>query len=402
MFGIFYKLYLLYKWKKIKRRGECVRVNVSCVVDFMRELEVVGVRNLVLRWSSDVPLTVKQEAEYLEDVDLLIDIAPGSFGELARIASRYRGNVPCDLYGVSGCKGARYLNMPYYPPVLAEEIMGNRELHPSGYYCPDPERQFCSLAYHVVYHKGLRSGLPIGIEGDDESSRASEKYATALEKLGLELGVDVQRPYTLIGLHNCLKSRKWSMPYDLLRRWPARSSWHKMLINYEQVHLSPWAQQLPGLLIFFVRECAMRDDLIQVVRTEISNKFQVLDQVHLDKIQIGRVMRQVRGGDWYREDVRLASEPRVAMICYDHDPKYIKNGSLNNDSNPIINCNENLCVKNIIRKKIRDMKKMGSNGIHSSDDSYESQHMLCAIFDEQVNRMNHLYLDKVRNSIKSN
>lgn len=400
MGNFFYKFYLLYKWKKCRRRGECLRVNVSNVVHFLQELESIGIPSLVLRWPEDVPTSRNLEVQYLEDVDLLIDINPESFYDLASLVSRYRGSVPCDLYGVNGCKGTRYLNMPYYPPVLAEEIMENRELYASGFYVPDLPRRFYSFAYHLVYHKGERSGLPFGVVGEGNEAGTGGKHVASVEVLGGELGVAISRPYTLLALHEYLKSVNWSMPYDLLERWPEKSAWHKRLIEHEKGQLAYWAEKMPGLLIFFVRECAMHADALQVIQAQLSQQFQVLHEVQLDNEQIDRVVRLVRGGDWYREDIRLISGPRRAIICYDHQPEFPVSSCPIVKGKASVSRNSNLDVKKAIREKLKNLRKMGSNGIHSSDDGYESQHMLSAIFAEDRVALNQHFLNKI-NMVRS-
>jgi hypothetical protein len=122
------------------------------VEGFLRRLQSTNVRHAVLRWFETLP-----ELEKGEDVDLLVDDA-----DLERVRALLEtgpGLQPLDLYSVTGLPGSDYGKMTYYPPYLAEELL-ERAVDLRGL-CkvPSPREHFLSLAYHVLYHKGLDSGL---------------------------------------------------------------------------------------------------------------------------------------------------------------------------------------------------------------------------------------------------
>mgnify|MGYP006211368535 CR=1 FL=1 len=82
----------------------------------------------------------------------------------AKILGR-RDLIRCDVYSVSGLRGSSYQGISYYPPHLAEGILERAVRHRSGAMVPSGRDHFYSLAFHALYHKGLRSGLPVSGPG---------------------------------------------------------------------------------------------------------------------------------------------------------------------------------------------------------------------------------------------
>ena len=108
---------------------------------------------MVLRWFDELP-QIKPGG----DVDLLIhDHDIEAISDL--FVSEVRG-VACDLFSVSGLPGSSFRGIPYLPPSKAIGVLERAVVYRDLMLVPRPKDYFLSLAYHAIYQKGLRSGLP--------------------------------------------------------------------------------------------------------------------------------------------------------------------------------------------------------------------------------------------------
>src|SRR3990170_1690584 len=292
MLQSFRQIYQRFLWHWKARKKHCVGFHVSNVPRLLQRLEQHGVPTVVLRWFDDVPRTPEEERRYTKDVDLLID---GAGLETAiRLAADQPGSVRCDVYSSTGRRGSTYSGMPYYPPVLANELLANRELYDSAFHVPCRELHFRSLAYHLTYQKGLISGIPSGCHLPSEP-HPKRDYGRLMAELAKSARVNIEKPLTLVALHEHLKRCGWNMPPDLLARWPRQTPWHQWLFEREQELLRPWAETLSHLLVFFIREDVTARGLAEAATQMLREKFSVLAVQDLSSEQTERVMRQVRG-----------------------------------------------------------------------------------------------------------
>jgi hypothetical protein len=301
------------------------------------------------------------------------------------------------LYSLSGRGGTSYLGKPYYPPILAECILQNRCRHPNGFYVPEPVTAFSSLAFHLVYHKGPQSGIPTGceIETNHFPKRDYERYIT---DLGGALNVPIEPPYSLLKLHDHLKQCLWSMPYDLLERWPNKSPWHQYLLRREIDILRPWAEKLPGLLVFFIREDATSPEKLDFIISRLSGKFHILLRETLSGGQAERVIHLVRGGNWFQYRELKLVRPVIAVIAYDHNPAPLdESDGLKKADYPLVR-NRNVFIKQHIRQMLNNNPATDGEifGIHGSDNEFEAQHMLRAVYGGQVDEVNNLLLADIK------
>jgi hypothetical protein len=382
---------LLRKWRKARHRT--IRLKISNVPGLLRDMDESGIRYVVLRWPEEVPITPEQESVFKEDIDLLTDVDKRTLPVMADIVSCRPGPVPCDLYSISGRAGTSYLGMPYYPPVLAEDILKNRCRHTMGFYVPQPLLAFRALAFHLVYHKGPLSGIPTGCEMQTEPS-PKRNYKRHIEDLGKSLNAEIEPPYSLLKLHDYLKQCQWNMPYDLLERYPRKSPWHEYLLQRELNLLRPWAERLPGLLVFFIRQDAISPEKLEFIIDQLSGKFQILLKNVLTDDQIARVIRLVRGGNWVQGPKLDLVRPVIAVITYDHNPAPVdESDDQKKTSYPLVR-NGNVFIKQHIREMLNNKFSTDGEifGIHGSDNEFEAQHMLRAIYGQEVDKINHLLL----------
>ncbi len=380
----------VWRWKA--RKKHCVGFHVTDVPRLLTRLEEQGVPAVALRWFDDVPRTPEEEARYTKDVDLLID---GSGLETAiSLAAEQPGPVRCDVYSSTGQRGSTYKGMPYYPPVLAQLLLSNRKLYDSAFYVPQPEYHFRSLAYHLVYHKGLISGIPSGCHLQSEPQPKRE-YGRLLADVAKSARVKLDKPVTLLKLHEILKQHEWNMPLDLLARWPKQTPWHAWLLEREQESLKSWADTLPHLLVFFLREDITEKDLTETALQMLREKFHILHVQELSNEQTERVMRQVRGGNWLQHQKTTIVPPKVAVVCYDLHPDTegveqaaTQTNRKNQNAFPFVK-NANVFFKHEARRRLNEIARGGRKiqGIHGSDNAFESLHMVQAVYGKDSGRM---------------
>lgn len=372
----FRKYRLRAKWRRRSKHSGGIRLRIGNVTGFLRRLEEAGIFYVVLRWPEEVPLNVAEEAGFQEDVDLLLDL--DTLDSIATLAAEHHGRVPVDLYSVSGRKGANYLKMPYFPPAFALEILASRVRHPNGFFTPSKGMYFWSLAYHLVYHKGQEAGIPSGCNLEVSSS-PKRKYGLLLRKLGDDVGICLPEKFTLIDLHDMLESTNLNMSFDLLVRWPKQTPWHYFLMKLMREKIAHWAEKLPDLAVFFIREELADEKNVSLVVSFLALKFKLIEVIHLDKSQQDRVRMQVRGGNWISLTTRCESCPRVGIICYDLKPRAFSENDKLAGSYPHMR-NRNMLYKLELRDELNVANNSRRlNALHGSDNALEAQHMLSAL-----------------------
>jgi hypothetical protein len=182
-----------------------------------------GVRYVLLRWADDFP-NVKPDG----DIDILIhDDDVDSVSDL--FVGQVRGTA-CDLFSVSGLIGTAYRGIPYLPPEKAGGVLARAGTFRDLILIPSPEDQFFSLAYHAVYQKGLRSGLPTSQAGLTPDPAPRHDYAGDLAKLAAELRIDVRM--AMESLDEYLASYGWRPSPQMLASLAKRNPWVAARFRY--------------------------------------------------------------------------------------------------------------------------------------------------------------------------
>lgn len=394
----FNQIRLTRKWRKRKSRGRNISLRANNVLSLLRDFEQHGIKYVVLRWFDEVPLTAEEEASFPADHDIDILIDTKNAKKIASAACKYPGSIKCDIYNLTGNRGLAYNNLPYYPPVLAAKLLDNRIKYRDMFYVPDPRMYFNSLAYHLVYHKGLNSGIASGVNGLQSNPQPKRDYAALLEELGDKINMGLKRPYTLLSLHKYLKENKWDMPYDLLERWPVETQWHNYLLRKHTEALKPWADKLPGLIVFFIRQ-----DIVELGKTDdvydmLEERFEIVLKQELTQQQIADVSIGVRGGNWTGDIPNKIVVAAIAVVCYDHNPRAVSETDRKRLALYPKVSNQNVFHKHEIRDRLdrdRSIPKRISSGIHCSDNPLEAQNMLQALFPETYQAVNQKILDGI-------
>ena len=193
------------------------------VEGFFAELRDRKLRYAVLRWFEDLPYVPPGN-----DVDLLVHDDDLSKVRALLTARHAKRGVKCDLYSVSGLPGTahraegRELGVPYFPPDRAAALLTAAEYR-GLYRVPRVEDHFLSLAYHAVYLKGPRSGLPSRLPQVVPEPSPKHDYAATLAQLSRAAAIDV--PIEMEALDEYLASRGWRPPGPVIEALLPYNPW---------------------------------------------------------------------------------------------------------------------------------------------------------------------------------
>lgn len=334
------------------------------------ELNDRGVRYAVLRWFETLP-----SVEPGEDVDILV--ADEDMAHVRPFLRSYLvplGTQKFDVYSVSGLPGSDFLTVPYLPASFANGLLDRAVLLRGRYRVPGDQDHFDSLAYHAVYHKGGRSGLPENAAVQPASAEAEHDYVGVLAALAERLGLSVS--LTLEGLDGYLADKGLRPPLDTLDKLSATNPW--LRARLEKLW-GPTDAGMPGLAVFVLRERAQH--LIGRLCTELAREgFEPLETIQLSGDLARRVSTGVRGGNWGQGPWPVAGGGPVAyVVAYDLSRSV---GEEALPANPL-RVNE---AKLDIRSRLLMSQEDGSrfNPLHSSDDPRQALDYLALLGDPGI------------------
>lgn len=326
---------------------------------FFDELNRRGISYVVLRWFEDLPAV-----DPGEDIDLLI--ADADHERIRDLITPIRAGQALDVYSESGIGGFAFRKLPYFPPRLARSILASGILLRGRYRVPDPLHHALSMAYHAVFHKGSKAGVPWS--GDASSGGGEHDYPAVLADLTAKAGISC--PITLEGLHGMLSGRDWVPSVDLLRKLAEKGDpWLLGLLPE-----SP-ADNAGALIVFVVRRRAMELGMLPGIREQLRRRdIEIIAERILDPAGIEELRLALRGGRWDRGPFAVDGGPPAAVVaCYDHNPDYRVHQLPGGRS-----WAENRTgarIKEEIRRRLtgRSLRTRWFNPLHSADDTYESE-----------------------------
>lgn len=279
------------------------------VAGLLRQLVDRDVRHAVLRWFESLP-----ELPPDEDLDLLV--ADDDLERVFEILADGPGIQPCDVYSETGLPRSDFRGMPYFPPYLAHGLLARAQLHHNTCRVPAPRDHFLSLVYHAFYHKGPASGLPDHARASRPAKHVDHDYAEVLRQLaeGLQIEVEISRA----GLETFAAEQGWRPPRDMLARLARRNRWIR-----EQLAHEPPAADDPGLVVFILREEAMRRGGLEKMVPLLEHAgFSILTTKVLAGNEAPRVASHTRGGNWGRGPWgRSGGPPAAVLVAYDPNPR---------------------------------------------------------------------------------
>lgn len=338
-------------------------------------LDQAGYRYAILRWFEDLPAVAEGE-----DVDLLIEDAAVDALDEWFLPKPVSGAIRFDLYSAGGLPGTDFRGLPYYEKRLAEQILDHTVLLRNRYRVPDPRMHFLSLAYHAVYHKAHKSGLPLG-DGEEErpAGEFEHDYPAILARMASEQGEDCE--ISLKGLHRMLERHDWAAGIDTIRKL---SSGRPALLELLK---APPRGGVPGeLCVFVVRRWAWERDLLPWMAANLRAYGFDVKLVHeLDEDERAVAASRIRGGNWNRGPWPASGGPPYALIAaYDYVPE--PPGIQLRSQQPFAVNARSVAMKALLRDGInRHVRKDERvNALHSADDEREAWEYLQLVCPDQV------------------
>ncbi len=363
--------------RKSKKSGGKFKLKISNIPSFFQVLNQAEIPYVVLRWFEEVPLTPLEEKEAVNDIDFLF--RHSDLKKMVRIGSQHPGHILAEFYSVSGKKGTSARGLPYYPPALATRIIENRILYKNTFYIPAPYEHFQSLCFHLVFHKGYESGLPIN-KNTPPKHRAKRDYPSLLQQLADEQNITLEQPVTLESIDRYLSESQWTMPYDLKRRWQfTQKEWIEYLCKAEEERDFTYAKKIPDLIVFLIRSDASDSpEILQATIHKIKKHFTIEQTIELSDESQNRVIQNVRGGNWLEHGGKKLIPPTFALLCFDPAPDPFTENHPDFKKSPHIT-NANVLLKNQIRTQINSEFPSANKKrsvVHSSDNTMEAHHHL--------------------------
>lgn len=274
-------------------------IGISGLLEHLRSKQHTYV---VLRFFSSLPNLHRAQG----DLDLLV--ADEDEGAVKEFIKAHPGSLGVDVWTVSKIS---HNSITYYPPPLAREILASRIEGLAGSFIPAPKEAFLSFAYHIVYHKGLFSGVPTTLPGLTTNPHPENDYTGEALRLSGNAGIDI--PITLESLDEYLGSVGWRPQLDTLAKIAPRNKW-----VWARFFAAP-PQKETGLAVIILKQKARDDGKIEDMLSRIRAYpgFVVLRTKTLSEEEQKRAARELRGGVWDTDSSRKDFLPAVVVLVVD-------------------------------------------------------------------------------------
>lgn len=295
------------RWLVIKRgesmpyRGFSLSSEIG-LPGFFEYLHKERIQYVVLRFYQSLP---KLHREW-GDLDILV--ADEDHHRSCEFLAEHPGLIKIDVWAVSSVYAGQ---MAYYPPPLAKRILESAKDGPAGSRIPAPSEAFLSLAYHALYHKGLRSGVPSNLADVCVNPQPENDYRDMLAKMAEELGIPVN--VTMEDLDDYLHQQGWRPKLDTLAKIASQNEWvsHRFFTRGRTEEI--------GLGVFILRRKAFSlgivDSILNMVKEE---GFFILRRKEFDEQEKLYVADHLRGGNWSLEGEKIEELlPAMAVIVLD-------------------------------------------------------------------------------------
>ena len=331
------------------------------IEEFFQILRKRNIEYVVLRWFNNLP-----QVKDGEDLDLLV--ADKDLNEIRDLFGYDSSKQKFDIYSVSGLSGSDYKKIPYYPVHLAQKILEDRVFYKNLYTVPSPTKHYLSMLYHVVFHKGEKSGLLYGGKTCSRSKKSDHDYTSVINDIAEKNGfqkVD-QNFETYYGV---LEKEYWIPELDTLRILAQSDEWLSKLLKID----GKTDLEDQNLMVFVIRDWVVKNCKMDTVLDYL--KLHLIDVIsihHLDEKQKEKAAKYIRGGKWDKGPYpKSGGKPVAFIICYDYQPKWPSQFQLKLYPNLK---NANTLIKHKIRDFLNAELFMWNhvNALHSSDDQKEA------------------------------
>lgn len=335
-------------------------------IEFLKILCENKINNVVLRWFEYVELI----DDPFEDIDILIETQ--HVKKFDKITYNKIGIFPLDVYSTTGEIETSYANLPYFPLKISEDILLNKVLWNDMFYVPNADYHLISMVYHVVFHKSLSSG--VGIYEDIKMIENTKRdYISVLKDLFEKSAFSIDN-ITLTSLF-CFLDKLGCLPeYDLLLKLQVlkNDKWLEQIkIKYKARYEADF-DKVEGLTVYLLRDLAVSPSNIKMITEYLDlYGFKIIKQDYIKQTDFISVKQKIRGGKWDKGPFDINSgPPRYYFLVFDAFSKKPKEQY--SVLYPNLENEKVIKVKLSLRDKINIKQEETLNGLHSSDDFYES------------------------------
>ena len=342
------------------------RRNARCYIkslnpeQFINELNKNDIKYVVLRWWDNFPHIEKNE-----DMDILM--YEEDFLKIQHLITYKKNHNKCDIYLLNGKYPGHWNYLPYFPNSLFNDTVKTRILHNNTVYVPAPELHFATIAYHAIFHKGCKSGLPgFNIQNCGKNIDAEHNYPELLKKLAKEINLNIE--INVKTLYDWLDEKGYTPNKDTLAKLIDVNSELSFLHQKKKYDYSR-----PEMAVFVIRETAVKDGLTNLfIEVFKSMNFSVLWVEHLDAETKKKTAKYLRGGKWDKAHYRISGGvPEKLIVTMDFHPRQMiskGNSNYNWFDNKNVLIAKQKCRKKLIQTKLfRDY-----NPIHCADNEDEA------------------------------
>jgi len=203
--------------------------------------------------------------------------------------------------------------MPYFTPNLALEMLDTHISGPIGAKIPNIKMYFYSFIYHIVFHKGFKSGLPSNTFTDASTKMPENNYLSHINKLSSNYNkVDIR---TLEDCVNVLKTTIYMPKIDTMASISRINNFVKLFF-FTDNKIKEY-----GLSVLILKEGVCQNDSIKLIESYfIKHSFSILRKKLLTDAEVKYLSKVLRGGNWYvsKSDSHLYF-PRLVYVIKDNN-----------------------------------------------------------------------------------
>ena len=312
-----------------------------------------GLDYAALRWSE-----MMETGSHKGDIDLLV-----TQQALIGLKERYGlevGTYPLDVYTDDGQGGYGFKSVPYFTPGLARGVLESATLSPGGIRVAAPRWRFLAFCYHLMFHNKSEHVCPDTREIRPDTFHKPHYYQE-LRRLADLAGTAV--PRTFDDIENLLRDAGVFPSLDMIGFYSNKNAFLK----------KRYFQQVPtkaGLATFFVRDFGHGIETVPALRARLIEYFEILEEGPVNEVIYEQVIRGVRGGNWADPHAPGGrAEPVYWFVCWDPSPR--PPSARTRRKHPRMD-NENIRLKDDLRRDLGTRDKKILRVIHSSDNSLEA------------------------------
>ena len=367
------------RWIVLRQRGMSSHktpvlpgsIGVSAFLEWLKDKKI---NYVVLRFYEKLPSLYREAG----DIDMLLSNNDKEKVQEYLMRNKHllagvSKDIRLGLHTVSGEQGS----IPYYPPLLARQILEHAKDGPAGSRIPSPEDTLKSFIYHALYHakKGYTSGIKSSLKEHTERYPEND-YTGLIQKMAKSLNISLGK--TMEELDEYLAVEGWRPKLDTLSKLGDTNAW-----VYDRFFSLGQGGPV-GLAVFMLREWVYEKGLAdEAVRIIKENGFMVIREKVLSIKEKKRASDTLRGGSWGQnpDGTNTGWLPAVAMVvvdikCVKMPPAYARGYEHFKIRN----------LKKILRAEF-DTNERGA--VHSTDNAHESWEYIDICFPDEVEIIRH-------------